>query len=184
MQGGDEAQGHVGIGGSVRGGIFDGDLGEAGLLLAFADEGADGGHLYAQAMAGEVFQPFMFATGIGEPFGDHGVEGDGRDGEAVLVEDGVIIFGIVGDFADGGVAHGGTDGVKNGRFPQLLLFQHRLAREQPHLPRIGLRHLRHVADGDVVARRRLYGQADAHNVRFHFVQTGRFHIEADDGGVF
>ncbi len=101
----------------------------------------------------------------------------------MLVKDGVIVFGVVGDFADFRVAHGGADGVENGRFPQLFLRQHRLARKKPHLPRFRLRGLIQMADGDVVAGRRRDGKADADDFGLHFVQTGRLHIEADRVGV-
>ena len=86
-----------------------------------------------EAMAGEVFEPFVFGGGVGEPFGNHGIEGDGGDVEAVAFEDDVVVFGVVGHFGDGRIGHGGTDGVDNRLLRELAVCQLRSGGEQPHL---------------------------------------------------
>ncbi len=81
------------------------------ILAAFADEAVDFGHFDAQAVAGQIFEAFVFGGRVGEPFGDHGVEGDGADGQAVPFKDDGVVFGVMGHFGDGRVGHGRANGV-------------------------------------------------------------------------
>ena len=153
------------------------------VLAAFADEAVDFGHFDAQAVAGQIFKTFVFGGWVGEPFGNHGVEGDGADGQAVPFKNNGVVFGVVGYFGDGGVGHGRANGLDDGGQGELVVGEDGFGGEEGHLAAGGLGRAGEVADGHVVGDGRFDGQADADDFGLHFVQAGGFEVEADEFGL-
>ena len=180
-----EAQGHVGVGGPVRGDLLDRKLGHRLLGLAGADELGNLGHLHAEAVARQPFEAFELARRVGQPFGNHRVEDEGRDFDAIAAQDHQVVFGVVGQLGQVGIGQRGAQRVEHGLQRKLALGQPPLGLEERHLPvnRVRLL-LGEMADRDIVALRRADGEADAYEVGGHLVQARRLDVEAELFGRF
>ena len=160
----DQAQGHDGIGGSVRRGFLDRHLSHADLAFAFADQFFDLGHLNAQTLTCLRFQPQAARSGVDHPLGDHGVKSDGSDVETCLLENDQVKFGIVSDFFN---------------------FRVNQDRQKRVLDRLQLKlYPFFVSDRDVIAPGRTSSQRDTHQIREHRIQSAGFGIKGDPFGIF
>ena len=81
-----EAEGDVGIFGSVAGGAVERDVGEADLFGAFADEIGDGDGAEAEKVGGEGIHAVGEARGVDDIRGDHSIEIDGVKLDAEVAE--------------------------------------------------------------------------------------------------
>ena len=113
-------------------------------------------------MTRQILESFVLGGRIGQPFGNHGVKGDGRDAQVVAVQNGVIILGVVGYLANFGVGEGGAQCIEHGLQRELPFCQLWLSGKEGHLPGAALCLIGQMPHGDVVADRWLYGDADAH----------------------
>ncbi len=101
--------------------------------LAATDEFVDVGHLRPQPVTSQVLKPLMLRGRVGQPFGDHRVEPDGRDCQTVLFQDHRIELGMMGHFGNGRIGHGRANRLQHTADGQLPGYQFGRAGEQVHL---------------------------------------------------
>ena len=164
-QAGDQLQDRRRIRRRIGARLLGGHFGHAALVLAGSDQLLDFGHSQVQAHPGQVLQPQVVRGRVGQPFGQHGVECQGRGAQPEARQDDEIVLDVVAGLGNAGVGQWAAQRLQHAFLRQL--------RSQAGI----------MTHRDVIPLAAFHGQRNANQAGAHRVGGGGLGVEGDQAGL-